>query len=316
MPALTHLRLPARGLLLALVLQLVSLPVCSGQSDDFNDGNDTGWTRYNPLTGVGLPGGTFTVSNGTYIIDAAANASIPQAGAGRLGALRLTPAYTDFCVSFDLLPGWETRPDTAFGVLARVPASSIGLGTTDGYAFTYQNADNDVQISLVNDEAASEKSPPIPLVSPLDPARTYRFVFWGRGARLEARIYDLADLTTPLVTATTDAATEHASGICGLVAFDNGGNQGARLVVDNYDASALLAPPLHISLAGAADVTVEWEAARSLAHQLQFSPTLAAETWQSIESGGFATVGRRLLIVQEGVTGSGYFRLTPILPAP
>src|SRR6266699_3869379 len=44
------LLVPHRTILLpALLLIFVCHPIAVGQSDDFNDGDDNGWVRYNPL---------------------------------------------------------------------------------------------------------------------------------------------------------------------------------------------------------------------------------------------------------------------------
>src|ERR1043166_4305869 len=97
LPALTSLvRLGSSSL---LALSLMVLP-CSlkAQSDDFNDGNDNGWTRYDPLGGLGLGAqATYTFPNGGYRIQAMSNPAFPSAvGPARAGSVRQDVSYTDF----------------------------------------------------------------------------------------------------------------------------------------------------------------------------------------------------------------------------
>ena len=48
------------------------------QADDFNDGNDTGWVRYDPLGTVGLgPMATYSFPNGGYRIQPRRHPAIP-----------------------------------------------------------------------------------------------------------------------------------------------------------------------------------------------------------------------------------------------
>src|SRR5580765_2305954 len=59
-------------------------------SDDFNDGNDDGWTRYDPISTGGFPAqNQWTFPSGGYRLQAAATPSAPL-GPGRVGSLRQT----------------------------------------------------------------------------------------------------------------------------------------------------------------------------------------------------------------------------------
>src|SRR5262249_36264177 len=55
--------------------------------DDFNDGNDDGWTRYSPLAPFGAPG-TFSFPSGGYRIQAAPSPDLAALGPGRAGSAR------------------------------------------------------------------------------------------------------------------------------------------------------------------------------------------------------------------------------------
>ncbi len=66
---------------LAFVVCLSPLQSVHGQtfSDDFNDGNDVGWTRYNVLAQVGFPA-TYSFPNGGYRMETPQNWTNAQLG--------------------------------------------------------------------------------------------------------------------------------------------------------------------------------------------------------------------------------------------
>ena len=219
--------------LVALTLFLAGLAGISNalaQSDDFNDGNDTGWTRYDPLSAFGAPA-TFSFPSGGYRIQSAASPNPGLLGPGRAGSLRNDQSYSDFAVVFDLVD-WNNTQDQAFGALARV--SQAGLGTTDGYAFTY-STDGSIDISRINDETPTGLGS---AAITLSTANDYRFVFTGLGTVLVGQVFNLADLSTPLATASGfDAA--FATGVNGLLVFDNSpaGTGATDATFDNYFAT-------------------------------------------------------------------------------
>src|SRR4051812_7896796 len=115
------------------LLALASMARAAQFSDDFNDNNDTGWTRYD-LSAVGA-GATFSFPNGnSYRIQAPKPpAGVgPARAAGYINSLNLST----FSVSVDLVD-WNTSTtvNQAFGILARL--SNVGLTTTNGYSLTY-----------------------------------------------------------------------------------------------------------------------------------------------------------------------------------
>jgi len=114
--------------------------------------------------------------------------------------LRTNVTYTDFYIAVDVV-GWDDSLDQAFGILARV--REPGLGTTDGYALSYQtgNPGNPgLQISVITNEVPSMAQPTNNNIGTvrLSPTNTYRLVFLGRGTNLEGRVYLASDLSHPL----------------------------------------------------------------------------------------------------------------------
>jgi hypothetical protein len=231
---------PCRLFVLATfaTLLLSTAPIARAQSDDFNDGNDTGWTRYSPLAGVGA-GGTFSFPSGGYRIQAPASPNRALAGPGRAGSFLTGNSYTQFAVTVDLV-NWNNALDQAFGILART--TSLGLGTTNGYALTYATDGPSIDISRVTGEAATTIGS---TTVTLDPAKDYRLIFEGVGASLTGRVYDLANLGSPVGVVTASDGT-YAQGVNGVFVFDNsaaGADAPADATFDNFFAGTAIPEP-------------------------------------------------------------------------
>jgi hypothetical protein len=226
------------GSVLATIVLLSAAPLARGQADDFNDGNDTEWTRYSPLAPFGA-GATYSFPSGGYKIAAPPSPDRGNLGPARAGSFRPN-VYTRFYASVDLV-NWNDALDQAFGLLARV--TTPGLGTTNGYAFTYATQGPSIDISRITAEAPAGVAA---MNFQLDPAQDYRLVFEGNGTTLTGSVYALSDLSTPLATISGDDAT-YASGISGLVIFDNTGSTspgvGADATFDNYVAAVQIPEP-------------------------------------------------------------------------
>ena len=217
---------------LAVALLLLGTPSARGQTDNFNDGNDAGWTRYSPIPGAGAA--MFSFPNGGYRI-LAPPPDTAMFGPARAGSVRNDGTYTQFHVSVDLVD-WNNTLDQAIGVLGRV--TNVGLGTTNGYALTYDTDGDDLDMSRVTGENPTGIGT---ANVTLDPALDYRLVFEGNGDQLRGAVYLLTDLVTPLAQVTATDAT-HASGATGLVVFDNAGAIGADATFDNYVAGVVPEP--------------------------------------------------------------------------
>ncbi|MDO8945332.1 MAG: hypothetical protein Q7U75_19275, partial [Desulfobacterales bacterium] len=171
------------------------------QTDNFDDNNDTGWTRMSPLEPYGAPA-AFTVAGGQYRLQAPASPLPGTVGPGRAGSLINGDGLGAFRISVDLVT-WDDSLDQVFGILARV--AEPGLGTLDGYALTYVNEQGttsaELDILRIRDENSSGgtlASVKIRLI----PGQGYRLVFTGIGAQLTGEVFALTNLTTPLATIT------------------------------------------------------------------------------------------------------------------
>ena len=240
-----------------------------GQGDNFNDGDDTGWFRYDPIGMIpGMPSGVGSWSfpgDNTYRVQTAPS-PLPQlppngVGPGRAGSLRTDVTYSDFYLSVDIV-NWNTNLDQAIGLVARM--SDLGPGMSDGYALTYQVADGDIDITRFENENPSggelqlDGSDVVKMVA----GNSYRFIFIGVGSNFTARVYQLPVGRFPIVDVTaTDRNTPlFTSGYCGVINFDNSGGSGATdATYDNYLALESEPPRLEISyIAPFQELTLKW----------------------------------------------------------
>lgn len=173
-------------------------------TDDFNDGNDVGWVRYDPI-GVG----TYDFPAGGYRIQASASPN-PMLGDARAASFRADASYSAFRVSADVVD-FDITLLQAFGTAARV--ATPGLGTTDGYIFVYDNDADEMVIARLDNEV------PTTIGSTslsLDDTEDYRFVFSGSGSNFVGEVFNL---TTGggLFGSVTAVDSTYASGISGLL---------------------------------------------------------------------------------------------------
>ncbi|HTD85979.1 MAG TPA: hypothetical protein VK850_05335 [Candidatus Binatia bacterium] len=290
------------------VLVLAALPgfLCA-QSDNFDDGNDAGWTRYDP---IGIA--TFSFPNGAYRMQ---TPRTPNAafGAARAGSLREDVTYTDFYITVDI-PYSNTNLNQAFGILARV--KEPGLGTTDGYAMTWNRGGGDLDISAIVNESPSSGGGHAVGVTGNDHAtlvqgKTYRMVFIGKDTQLTGQIYELPNMRTPLASITgTDA--NFVSGFAGLVVYDNASsaNQaGTDTTFDNYFALPFQPPRLNIEALDFGDIRITWPADPTN-YVLQATSTLSVD-WvditENIQEGG----GIRSFTDSADLQDKRFYRLRP-----
>jgi hypothetical protein len=254
----THTRLPGLTVLRSTLIQLSILGgLTSGaslwaQSDDFNSGSDPAWTRYD-LGVLGIPGvgASYTFprdpTNGyAYRIMATANPDYPQYGPGRAASYRSEVSYTNrFSMGIDLL-GWNDTIDQDFGLFWYL--TNPGIGSTDGYAFTYGPQDH-LQINVIYTESPTE----IGRWSPfhLDPTQHYRFqVSSHDGSTFLAQVFYTTDENNPIASAITSDST-WTSGFGGLVLYDGTSPSidGADATFDNYVAQVPAAGTLRTTVA-------------------------------------------------------------------
>jgi hypothetical protein len=275
----------ASAAFLVALLALAAATLGLAQTDNFNDGNDVGWTHYDPIGGLpGAPTASFTFPSGnTCRIAAPARPSAyAPYGQARAGALLLGTNYTDFYIEVDVLD-WNNSIDQAFGILARITTPALGM--TDGYAFTIQVTDTDISISRLVGEAPTDLPGSSKNFIP-DPTKDYRMVFIGRGTHFIGRIYELPNLETPVITTEGDDLM-FASGVNGLVIADltsvnNPVGVGCDATFDNFRALAVEPPRLSIVYdRGLQYNRVSWPGT-STGFALQYATSLPATSWTTV----------------------------------
>lgn len=257
------------------------------ESDDFDDGNDAGWQHYDTIgSHPAFPDqGTWTFPNKGYRLQAAASPAPGVVGPARIGSVR-PQVYSDFYIAVDVL-SWDDSLDQSFGPFARL--TDIGLGTTKGYVMTYQAGSKDIDITRITGEAGERSvrqngNGDVILV----PGNSYRFVFIGKGALLIARVYGLPDITTPIVEISGTDANPYASGINGLLVYDNSdaASSPADATFDNFFASDVELPRIQVGPEDFGARELSWPQEAS-AFVLQSATTLTGSPsdWSDVPAG-------------------------------
>lgn len=219
---------PARA---ALVLASLLLPAAAGfaESDDFDDGNDTGWTHYSPLTPFGA-GAAYTFPSGAYRVKAPPSPAPAQVGPQRAGSLRPT-SYDRALLAVDIL-NWDDAINQSLGLIARV--SNLGLGTSNGYTYNYNTKSGYHQLTLVLGETPLSQIDESPFR--LDVTRHYRMVFTLVDDKILGQTFSATNGVVPLHSVFGRNALYDA-GTAGVFAFalDATGPIDARF--DNYSAT-------------------------------------------------------------------------------
>jgi len=163
--------------------------------DDFNDGIDEGWTRYNPVPGTY----SFPVESGSVAYKMASPWG-RLVNPGRIGSInRKEPAHAKFHVEADLLH-WTYNWGEDIGLLARLQEPVPSYFLPKGYALILRNDKNGdpaarrlmivkskggviPPIFLSGDQGRLMKPPP-------DPSGDYRLKFWSADGFLWGQIID------------------------------------------------------------------------------------------------------------------------------
>jgi len=200
--------------------------------DDFNDGIDDGWRRYNPIPGTF----SFPIESGSvaYKMESPWGSIFSP---GRIGSINLKePAHTKFHVEADLL-NWTYNWGEDIGLLARMQEPIPTFFLPKGYALLLRNKNsgNPASRKLMIVKSLGGIIPPIFLtgkqgsfmVPAPDPSGDYRLKFWSSGGFLWGQIIDKStgkaimmsdgSTYTDRISAPEDGA--YTSGRSGLIAY-------------------------------------------------------------------------------------------------
>ena len=245
-------------------LSIMVSATIQAQSDNFNDGDDVGWTHFTPAAS------TFSFPASSqgglgYKLE-----TVNLAPAGRVASILNGPSIPDFTVSVDLVD-WSNPLRQEMGVMARVQPSPWAGLLPSGYSFIYVNrfssgSGGTDQLRIYKDGAAIHtlltgsggQFAQGTLVNPLpNPASgDYRLVFSGYGSLLSGQIIDLNTMQ-PMSFSTGGASetntlwavdTTYTTGLAGVIAV---AGQTVGTVVDpTFDNFSVVPEPSMLTLTG------------------------------------------------------------------
>ena len=225
-----------RTLTLISALALVGSACSQPFVDDFNDGNDSGWTEYAPV-----PPSYFlypsAAGSGAYQLWAPPGDS---SNPGRIGSFRLDGAALEkFHVEADLL-NWSENKGQYMGIMARV---NVVSGAVVGYGLVLRVSANanrtEDKLLIVRIDAGGTPTelsganyqgqwfyPTYPYPTSAG-SSGYRLVFWSDGAYLNGQIIDrstgqpllFSNGSTLVPTLTTSDPGTYSSGRSGLFSY-------------------------------------------------------------------------------------------------
>ncbi|MCX6927578.1 MAG: hypothetical protein NT154_30875 [Verrucomicrobia bacterium] len=206
---------------------LVPRIVLARVTDDFNNGNDAGWSLYAPYAApsVAFPSGGYRLSGGP--------------GVGAAVKYRPDAKAQDFVTSVDI-KNW-TQVDQAFGIFSR----GAFVAELTGFAFYFIPASGGPDQNILGivrvDSLTTQPIVALKTGVSLDPAKTYRMVFTGIGPSLTGQLFELTGGAPLLLYTLTGSDASYASGgVNGLVIFDRTGGTGSMDVTfDNFNADQL-----------------------------------------------------------------------------
>ena len=295
-------------------------------AEDFNSGTAVGWSVLDTLGMLLSQPGSVTFPGGnTYSL---AHPAIPsQAYISSVGMARMSswaPTYTTnhFQMSVDLLDLDETAQLQEFGLNAH--ARDTGPGTTKAYTFHYlplaalglwdgfiiEYTSTEVYQSWMSGNLDTNGAPG-DLIGwyqgcnssqqyHMDTSKHYRMVFLGSDQRFEGRVYELPDLSKPVVICVVHNTVGFTNGLAGIQVQNIYGANAVPEVgqytgpcaatVDNFAVSETYSaypgtpsvPSLSVSSSGGTNI-VTWPGEVLGVWAMQESPALGAgEVWTDV----------------------------------
>ncbi len=276
---------------LAVAACLGAPAALQAQSDDFNDGDDAGWLRLDPIRmylaavqGVDLPQNTWTVAGGKYRLQSSPTPN-PALGQGRVLSLR-SEVYSSFHVSVDLVD-WDASKTNAMALCARI--GTPGPTTTRGYLFGYITGENYFDLVRLQNEGTRAIAGVVRVPIVLTPGHGYRLTFTGKGDRFVGRVYELTDLDNPIVEM-TGSDGNYADGVSGLAVFPLGASVlgAGDATFDNFAATDRSRPRITATIDSFSQRVVIWPQFEGEGFTLQGSAKLGADAnWTDITDNPF-----------------------------
>ncbi len=198
-------------LCVAAALFLIGAPsVALAQTDDFNDGDDAGWTHLSGLTAS--TGQVWDASTGQYHLTA------PENGFSSYGYIgsHVGPSMTNVNVMADIVNFTGPPAGAVFGVAARLDGND-GFNALKGYAYAYEPfaASGAGEMVLYRITGLSLSDIGSQQVT-LDPNKDYTFVLDIQGTQLHGQVFEIGG---GMVAEKFAVDGTYASGFSGLIAY-------------------------------------------------------------------------------------------------
>ena len=284
-------------------LLFVLSPITSNsQTDDFDDGNDNGWTKVNTLAGQGVSASWGFPNNNSYSV-AMEGHGIEALGSPRAGSFIQDVTYENFYMAVDI--NFDPSIDQNMGILARV--KEPGLGTLDGYGAVYNPRDADpggrLYILNINDEAGNVMAE-ADIEGDVD--ENLRIVFRGKGPELKTELYTQEDLLNPV--AMVEVFDEsHESGFLGVFSVSDSVSTPIDVTFDNYIAAE--EEPYRFELIGATiegnEMTIEFYSKPGIIYSIEESGDL--KLWEEIDDSIEGELGDSTSFTVDYIEGESKF---------
>lgn len=302
------------ALMAALHLACAAPVALLAQSDDFNDGDDAGWVRLDPismyyqaLTGTANPQNTWSVTDGKYRLQSAPTPD-PRLGQGRVLSLR-TENYSNFHISVDLID-WDASKTNAMALCARV--GTPGPNTTRGYLFGYITGQNYFDLVRLQNEGTRAIPGVVRVPIVLTPGHGYRMTFTGKGSQFVGRVFELTDLDNPIVEM-TGSDGNYADGVSGLAVFPLAASvlDVGDATFDNFSATDRDRPRLTARFGQFGEQLIIWSQYEGEGFTLQGSPKLGPDAvWTDITGNVFPDpINGEFFYDMTELGGTHFFRL-------
>lgn len=274
--------------LLPLISWMFASGITLGQTDDFNDGDDSGWTRQDSIGIItGIPNASFGFPDGAYRISAADSPAPGLMGPSRAASFRQDVSYNGrVFLSVDIKAADPFIQQSA-GFLAFVQPNPAP-GAVAGYSLSFQPATGDIVLNRITNEAPAR----LGYADLTDYAGdVVRLILIADNGSFCAALFNLDDLVNPIAKVTANDST-YTSGTAGIFVFSDTDDASGPVdvIFDNYRANPITLPELQLTLIGGAGFQLTWPD-----WALHFAPshstTLSEESWQpvldsEIHSGG------------------------------
>lgn len=268
---------------LKALLPLISLffpsGITLGQTDDFNDGDDSGWTRQDSLGMIlGPPFASFGFPDGAYRISADTSPDPGTFGPSRAASFRQDVSYDGRVFLTVDLKISDPFIQQAVGLLAFVQPNP-SPGAVSGYSLSFQPLTGDIVLNrLVNELPTELAYADLTGVA----GDSLRLVLIAEDGEFSGAVYNLDNLVIPIAKVTASDSV-YTSGTAGVFAFSDTDDASGPVdaMFDNYRANPITLPELSFTLQGETGFQLTWPD-WAVHFAPSWSTSLTKESWEAI----------------------------------